>query len=69
MTRRLTGAEALLACLIVSGAGLTEAAARLGVSVNTAKTQLKAIFAKTGCHSQSELVRTISAGPAMLWSR
>jgi len=51
----LTPAEARLACLIASGIGIDEAAATLGISRETARTQLKASFAKTGTRSQAAL--------------
>jgi DNA-binding CsgD family transcriptional regulator len=51
----LTAAERKLTRLLAGGCGLTRAAASLGVSVSTARTHLKAIFAKTNTHSQAEL--------------
>ncbi len=55
----ITPAQARLASLIVDGKDLVEAAAILGISVNTARTQLKRMFKKTGSHSQPTLVRAI----------
>lgn len=52
----LTGAETRLAKLLVSGASLAEAAARLKIRVPTASTYLKHIFAKTGTNRQTALV-------------
>lgn len=51
----LTPAEARLACLIASGIGIDEAAASLGIARETVRTQLKAVFAKTGTRSQAAL--------------
>ncbi len=51
----LTTAEARLAGRLASGGGLVGAADSLGISPNTARTHLKAIFAKTGTRNQSEL--------------
>jgi DNA-binding CsgD family transcriptional regulator len=55
----LTTAEARLACLLFKGVSIREAAEELRVSVNTCKTQLKSIYAKTGCRSQAELAKLI----------
>lgn len=55
----ITPAQARLASLIVDGKDLVEAAAILGISINTARTQLKRMFKKTGSHSQPTLVRAI----------
>lgn len=52
----LTLAEAKLASKICSGTQITIAAAQLGISYETARTQLKAVFAKTETHRQAELV-------------
>jgi DNA-binding CsgD family transcriptional regulator len=45
-----------LAALIASGLLLEDAAQKLEIARETARNQLKAIFAKTGTHRQSELV-------------
>ena len=55
----LTPAQTRLAALIVGGQGLVEAAGRLGVSVNTARTQLRRMFEKTGVNGQPALVRAL----------
>jgi DNA-binding CsgD family transcriptional regulator len=52
----LSPAEAKLASIIAGGIDLRTAAEGLGVKRDTARNQLKAIFAKTGAHRQSELV-------------
>jgi len=51
----LTAAEARLAGQLSAGGGVLAAAAALGVSASTARTHLRAIFAKTGTRTQSEL--------------
>ncbi len=53
---QLTPAEARLALLLVAGHTLKEAAEACGVTHNTVRSQLKAIFQKTGVRRQSELV-------------
>ncbi len=56
----LTPAEARLASDLSAGDGLGEASRRLGISRETARTQLRAIFDKTGMHSQSQLAALLS---------
>lgn len=60
----LTPAEAELTALLARGLSLDEAADHRGVSRNTARGQLKRIFAKTGTKRQAELVRMVLQGPA-----
>lgn len=52
----LTPSEAKLACIIARGAPPNVAAQELNISRETARNQLKSIFAKTDTHRQSELV-------------
>jgi DNA-binding CsgD family transcriptional regulator/PAS domain-containing protein len=56
---RFTVAEARLAVVLMEGASLDQAAARLGVSRNTVRTQLRSLFGKTETHRQSELIRVL----------
>jgi DNA-binding CsgD family transcriptional regulator len=49
-------AEARLAALISTGISPKTVAEQLGIAKETARTQLKAVFAKTSTHRQSELV-------------
>jgi DNA-binding CsgD family transcriptional regulator len=56
----LTPAEARLASIIAEGLNPERAAEELSISKVTARNQLKAIFAKTGTHRQSELVARFS---------
>ena len=51
-----TAAEFRLAALLVDGLPLGIASERLGISKNTARTQLRALFDKAGVHRQPELV-------------
>jgi DNA-binding CsgD family transcriptional regulator len=53
---RLTPSEAKLACIIARGAPPNIAARELKISRETARNQLKSVFAKTNTHRQSELV-------------
>lgn len=55
----LTDAEASLAFVLFTGVTLQEAATRLELSVNTCKTQLKSIYAKTGCRSHVDLAKVL----------
>jgi DNA-binding CsgD family transcriptional regulator len=56
----LSPAEAKLASIMAGGVDLRTAAEELGVARDTARNQLKAIFAKTGAHRQSELVELLA---------
>lgn len=56
----LTAAEARLALLLAGGDSLTSAARTLGISPNTAKTQLRAIFAKTDTRRQAQLAAKLA---------
>ncbi|QXQ06087.1 hypothetical protein KX816_18150 [Sphingosinicellaceae bacterium] len=55
----LTGAETRLAKLLVGGASVVEAAARLQIQPPTARTYLKQVFAKTGTNRQAALVQLL----------
>ncbi|AWB21595.1 LuxR family transcriptional regulator [Methylobacterium currus] len=57
----LTTAEARLAALLAGGAALDEAATALGIAVETARSQIKAVFAKTGTSRQGALVALLGA--------
>lgn len=54
-----TPAEASLALLLANGLTLDEASGELGISRNTAKSHLSAVFAKTGVTRQPKLVQLI----------
>jgi DNA-binding CsgD family transcriptional regulator len=56
----LTVAEARLACTLLEGSSLSDAAELHRVSQETVRTQLKSIFQKTGTRRQGELVRVLS---------
>ena len=60
----LTNAESELVELLCDGCSLEEAAEHRGVTINTARSQLKQIFFKTSTSRQSELVRLVLAGIA-----
>jgi DNA-binding CsgD family transcriptional regulator len=59
---QLTHSEAELVRLLASGLSLEEAAVKRGVSLNTARSHLKHVFAKTDTSRQGELVRLIISG-------
>ena len=62
----LTAAEARLAATVAQGFGVNQAAERLGITRNTARTQLKAVFAKLGVDRQAALVQLLMTGlPAL----
>lgn len=56
----LTRAEGRLAALVGAGKSPREAAAKLGITEETARTALKRVFAKVGVSRQSELVALLS---------
>ena len=58
----LTPAEAQIALSIADAETLAAVAEVRGVSVSTARTQLKSVFVKTGTHRQAELV-VLLVGP------
>lgn len=62
----LTPAEAQLATALVAGKSLKEFAEERGTSMNTVKSQLKALAAKVGAKRQVDVVRCILTGPAVL---
>jgi DNA-binding CsgD family transcriptional regulator len=60
-TCQLTHAEADLARLLAEGLSLEEISRERGVTMNTTRTHLKHVFAKTGTSRQSELVGKLLA--------
>lgn len=59
----LSAAEARLVSALCRGGTLAAAAKRVGVSLNTAKSQLAPAFSKTGTTRQSELLALATALP------
>ena len=59
----LTGAESRLVHALTLGDRLEAAAQRCGVTVSTARTYLKQVFAKTETSRQSELIRLVLTSP------
>ena len=57
----LTPAESRLARAIAGGATVQDYARGAAISVETVRTQLKAIMVKTGTHRQSDLVRLLAS--------
>jgi DNA-binding CsgD family transcriptional regulator len=57
---RLTPAEARIAYGIARGKTLATIAAAHGIAMTTAKTQLHAVFIKTGTHRQAELTALLA---------
>lgn len=64
----LTPAEARLAARLRFGQTLKEAAEELGISVNTARNQLKSVFEKLGVNRQADLVRHLAELAALATS-
>lgn len=59
----LTEAEATLACAIANATTLADWASSRGVALSTARSQLAALFLKTGMSSQAQLVRLLRTLP------
>ena len=59
-TYQLTRSEARLAGMIVNGDSLIDAAAKLNISKNTARSHMKRIYIKTNTQNHADLVRTLS---------
>ena len=55
----VTRAEARLCMALAQGDSLVAAAGRLGIAHNTAKAQLRSVFAKTQVHRQAQLVNLL----------
>ena len=64
----LTPAEARLAARLRFGLSLKEASEELGISVNTARNQLKSVFDKLGVNRQADLVRHLTELAALATS-
>jgi len=48
-----------VAALLINGHSTSEIAGQLRVQENTVRAHLKSMFAKTGAHSQAELIRLL----------
>lgn len=59
---KITPAEARLASRLAALRSVEEAADDLGITLSTARSQLKSVFAKTGTKSQSELLMLLATG-------
>lgn len=62
----LTPAEARVAIQLIQGQGLNEIPDEFGISHETARSQLKAIFSKTDTHRQGQVIRLLLRSPAGL---
>lgn len=56
----LTNAETRLVTVLFEGCSVPDAAGRLGVAPTTARSQLQAVFAKTGVRRQGDLLALLS---------
>ena len=63
---QLTSAEAELVQLLSLGHSLEEAAGVRGVTINTARSQLKQVFSKTDTRRQGDLLRLVLTGVASI---
>ncbi len=62
----LTDAEAMLTAALAGGMTVREWAEHRGISVETVRWQLKQVFQKTGVSRQSDLMRLVLLGPAVV---
>lgn len=60
----LTPREVELAALLAKGGRLDDCATKMDISIPTARTYLRAMFAKTGAATQADLIRLILSAPA-----
>ena len=56
----LTPVESRVASIISTGASPEDVAEKIGIAFETVRNHLKAVFAKTGTHRQSELANLLS---------
>jgi DNA-binding CsgD family transcriptional regulator len=61
-----TASEASIATHLASGETIAELSRALGISLASARTQLRSVFAKTGTHRQAELVALFDRNPGIL---
>jgi len=61
----LAHAEARLLAALVAGQTMQDYADTAGITMNTAKTQLRQIFLKTGHNRQADVIRAVLADPMM----
>jgi len=66
---KLTGSEAEVATSLAAGQSLASIATARGVRVNTIRTQIKAIAAKLGCATQSQISAIVRATPLWMATR
>jgi DNA-binding CsgD family transcriptional regulator len=58
----LTAAQAKVASAIYTGQSISEAAKKLNISINTVRTHMRSIYAKTGVKTQTELISLLTSG-------
>lgn len=61
----LTPAEARLTAALAAGKTLQDVSGECGISLHTARSQLKAVMRKTDTNRQTDLIRTVLLGPAL----
>ena len=65
----LSPAQARLVAALVAGETMADYADTVGISMNTAKTQMRQIFLKTGVNRQADLIRAVDANPLVKLGR
>ena len=61
----LTDAGSRVAGALLRGERVRDYADRAGVSINTARSQVKSVLAKAGCHRQSDFIRQVLSDPVL----
>ena len=59
----LAPAEARLVSALIAGQTMADYAGAAGISTNTAKTQMRQVFHKTGFNRQTDVIRAALANP------
>jgi DNA-binding CsgD family transcriptional regulator/PAS domain-containing protein len=62
---RLTPAEARLAGALLRGEHLRDYAEQAGITINTARSQLRSVLSKTDCARQSDFIRQVFSDPVL----
>jgi len=58
-----------LACFLLQGMNLKDAAVEMGITIHTVRSQLRNIFQKTGTARQSDLLRLLFTNPNCMESK
>jgi DNA-binding CsgD family transcriptional regulator len=65
----LAPAQARLVAALVAGETMADYGDAVGISINTAKTQMRQIFLKTSVNRQADPIRAVAANPLVKLER